>query len=206
MHSTPFPTPDDLPNVDPVTARAAIEALRRISLRHAADVSLSPPSFPGAPRHWDVRLTRTRQRMPLEQWVAEWAKTWRKPSSAKKPKGNPGTPGAPGAPSAKDIDDAGDDDDEDVRADPLEAQANARSISEIPIEQCPWPRVRAALIYRALAGFDCYAYRPAHQQGWVIWDRQPNPWEEARFTPREWAIKHNFLPPDTTPPTGGDAA
>lgn len=203
MHSTPsFPTPDDLPNVDPVTARAAIKALRRIALRHAADVSLSPPAFPGAPQHWVVRLTRTRQRMPLEQWVAEWAKTWRKPSSAKKPKGDQGPSGVP---DAKD-NAAGDDDEEGGRADPREAQANARSIAQIPIEQCPWPRVRAALIYRALAGFDCYAYRPAHQPGWVIWDRQPNPWEEARFTPREWAIKHNFLPPDTTPPTGGDAA
>ncbi len=91
-----------------------------------------------------------------------------------------------------------------TRADPEEAQANARSLAAIPGEQMPWPQVRAALIYRALAGLDTYAYRPANSPRYVIWDRQPNPWQEARFTPREWAIKHGFqVDPDDD---GGTAA
>ncbi len=105
-----------------------------------------------------------------------------------------------------------------TRAEPQEAQANARSIAQIPGEQLPWPAVRAALIYRALAGFDTYAYehrgltaivnalgRNAQPQGqWVIWDRQPNAWEDARFTPRERAVKYGFnVDPDDD---GGTAA
>jgi len=81
---------------------------------------------------------------------------------------------------------------QDVRATAEEAQANARSIAAIPDDQCPWPGVRAALIQRALAGHDCYAYRPAHQPEYVIWDRQLEPWMEARFTPRAWAIRNGF--------------
>jgi hypothetical protein len=88
----------------------------------------------------------------------------------------------------------------------LEAQENARTFAQIPIEQLPWPAVRAALIYRALAGYDCYAYQPAHltwqNPRWVIWDRQPNPYEESRFAPREWAIKHGF---QVDGPEGGAA-
>ena len=86
---------------------------------------------------------------------------------------------------------------------PEEREANARSIWQIPAHQLPWPAVRAALVERALAGYDCYAYRPAHQQQWVIWDRQPDPATEARFSPRRWAIAHGYLPED---PEGGDAA
>lgn len=81
---------------------------------------------------------------------------------------------------------------QDIRATTEEAQANARSITEIPSAQCPWPAVRAALTYRALAGHDCYAYRPAFQPDYVIWDRQPDPATEARFSPRDWAIHNGY--------------
>lgn len=74
-----------------------------------------------------------------------------------------------------------------------EYMSNVRSIAAIPVEQLPWPAVRAALLQRARDGHDTYAYRPAHQPEYVIWDRQPEPWQESRFTPRAWALKHGFL-------------
>lgn len=81
---------------------------------------------------------------------------------------------------------------QNVRATAEEAQANARSIAAIPNDQCPWPGVMAALIQRALSGHDCYAYRPANQQEYVIWDRQPDPATESRFSPCEWARRNGF--------------
>ena len=88
----------------------------------------------------------------------------------------------------------------------LERRSNAISFEEIPEDQLPWLDVRETLIARALAGYDCYAYShgPFYEGGpveYVIWDRQPNPSQESRFTPREWAIQHGFLLPPEEPPT-----
>lgn len=83
----------------------------------------------------------------------------------------------------------------------LERRSNAISFEEIPEDQLPWLDVRETLIARALAGHDCYAYRPAHQREYVIWDRQPDPAQESRFTPREWALQHGFLLPPDEPRT-----
>lgn len=75
----------------------------------------------------------------------------------------------------------------------IENREHALTIAAIPGEQCPWPEVRAALVYRALAGFETYAYQPAHSPTWVVWDRQQNPWQEARFTPLEWGKRYGLL-------------
>ena len=74
---------------------------------------------------------------------------------------------------------------------------NAASFADIPNEQMPWDsmtrsRVKLDLALRALAGQDIYAYRPAHQPDYVIWDRQPDPAQEARFSPRDWARAHGY--------------
>lgn len=81
---------------------------------------------------------------------------------------------------------------------------NAASFVEIPYDQLPWRDVKFALEIRALSGYDCYAY--AHGQRWVIWDRQPEAWQESRFTPCEWAIKHGYTPEELGGSDGGDAA
>lgn len=78
-----------------------------------------------------------------------------------------------------------------------ERMHNAASFVDIPMEQIPGDKmmrhaIKLALKLRALAGHDCYAYRPAHQTEFVIWDRQPDPATESRFTPREWAIRNGF--------------
>jgi len=78
-----------------------------------------------------------------------------------------------------------------------ERMHNAASFVDIPMEQIPGDKmmrhaIKLALKLRALSGHDCYAYRPAHQREFVIWDRQPESWEDARFTPREWAIRNGF--------------
>jgi hypothetical protein len=73
-----------------------------------------------------------------------------------------------------------------------ERMHNAASFTDIPRAQCPWENVRLALELRALSGHDCYAYRPTHQPDYVIWDRQPDPATEARFSPADWAIRNGF--------------
>ena len=73
-----------------------------------------------------------------------------------------------------------------------ERMHNAASFADVPRAQMPWEAVRLALKLRALAGHDCYAYRPAFQAEYVIWDRQPDPATEARFSPREWAIRNGY--------------
>jgi hypothetical protein len=74
-----------------------------------------------------------------------------------------------------------------------ERMHNAATFAEIPRTQCPWENVRLALKVRALAGHDCYAYRPAHQEEYVIWDRQPDPATESRFSPGEWGVRMGYL-------------
>ena len=78
-----------------------------------------------------------------------------------------------------------------------ERMHNAASFVDIPDAQIPGDTmtrtaIKLALKLRALSGHDCYAYRPANQPNYVIWDRQPESWEDARFTPREWAIRNGF--------------
>lgn len=89
-----------------------------------------------------------------------------------------------------------------------ERMHNAVSFIEIPDEQLSgnvWTRraIKLALEIRALSGYDCYAYSPAHQPEWVIWDRQEDPAIEARFSPRQWAINHGYA---VDAPTAGGAA
>ncbi len=74
-----------------------------------------------------------------------------------------------------------------------ERMHNAASFTDIPREQCPWENVRLALKLRALSGHDCYAYRSANQSDYVIWDRQPDPATEARFTPGQWGVMMGYL-------------
>lgn len=78
-----------------------------------------------------------------------------------------------------------------------ERMHNAASFVDIPMEQIPGDKmmrhaIKLALKLRALSGHDCYAYRPANQQDYVIWDRQPDPATESRFSPREWARRNGF--------------
>lgn len=91
-----------------------------------------------------------------------------------------------------------------------ERMDNAASFADIPREQCPWEEVRLALKMRALAGHDCYAYThgpfPDGRVEWVIWDRQPDPAADARFTPREWAIRNGYAVDDDSEPTDGKEA
>ena len=84
-----------------------------------------------------------------------------------------------------------------------ERMHNAASFVDIPMEQIPGDKmmrlqIKLALKLRALSGHDCYAYRPANQREFVIWDRQPDPATESRFTPREWAIRNGFAVSETT--------
>ena len=64
---------------------------------------------------------------------------------------------------------------------------HARSIMAVPEDQMPDEAQRFELIRRALAGQDIYAYTPAQSDRYLIWDRRPNPAQESRFTPEEWA-------------------
>jgi hypothetical protein len=76
-----------------------------------------------------------------------------------------------------------------VEAKSYEAYANARSIEAIPDEQLSDLDARGELIRRALARQEVYAYRPAHQQDWVVWIREGPPSQEMRHYPAEWALK-----------------
>ena len=71
-------------------------------------------------------------------------------------------------------------------------EANIASIMAVPVEQMPWPAVRSKLLAIALAGGEVYAYRPAFHKCYVIWHRQEDPAVDARFTPRDWAIKYGY--------------
>lgn len=81
-------------------------------------------------------------------------------------------------------------------SDQYSIEANLKSIMEIPWEQMPWPAVRLAVLRWAIEGAEVYAYRPAHQPEYVIWHRQAQPWMEARFKPRAWAIRYGYLSAD----------
>lgn len=71
-------------------------------------------------------------------------------------------------------------------------EANIISLISIPLAQCPWPAVRSKLLRIAIEGADIYAYRPAHQREYVIWHRQADPAVDARFSPRQWAIRYGY--------------
>jgi hypothetical protein len=70
-----------------------------------------------------------------------------------------------------------------------EAYQNARSIWAIPDEQLDDLDARGELLRRALSGQGCYAYRPAHQEQWVVWIREGPPSQEMRHHPAEWALR-----------------
>lgn len=74
---------------------------------------------------------------------------------------------------------------------------NLKSLIEIPWEQCPWPAVRLGLLRLAIEGAELYAYRPAHQREWVIWQRQAHPGSESRISPRQWAMRHGYAVDDS---------
>lgn len=73
-----FPTASDLPHLTPAEARAALEQLRRICKRGAAEVYTAAGSHD---TRWNVWLPRTNQRIELQRWASEWLVTWRKPGS-----------------------------------------------------------------------------------------------------------------------------
>jgi hypothetical protein len=80
-----------------------------------------------------------------------------------------------------------------------EREDNAASIRAIPFEELPDSEARAALVRRALAGQDVYAYVPCASDHCVVWVRQDRPDVEARFRPMEWArLWHSGLQPDGT--------
>ena len=70
-----------------------------------------------------------------------------------------------------------------------EAYQNARSIWAIPDSQLDDLDARGELLRRALIGQEVYAYRPAHQEQWVVWIREGAPSKEMRHAPAEWAVK-----------------
>ena len=73
----------------------------------------------------------------------------------------------------------------------LNVECNIRKLLDLPWDQCPWPAVRLRMLRLAIEGAEIYAYRPTHQDKWVIWfplDRD----REARMSPREWAILQGY--------------
>lgn len=70
-----------------------------------------------------------------------------------------------------------------------EAYANALSILAIPHDQLGDDEAHGELLRRALMGQEVYAYKPAHQQQWVVWIRSERPDSEMRWHPSEWALK-----------------
>ena len=72
----------------------------------------------------------------------------------------------------------------------IERQDNARSLMQIPFAQLPLGPARTALIRKALAGGDTYAYTPHGSDRYLIWDRQLSPAVESRFSPEEWSVKY----------------
>lgn len=89
-----------------------------------------------------------------------------------------------------------------------ERMQNAASLSAIPDEQMPgnkWTRhrIKLDLELRALAGQEIYAYRPAHQPEYVIWDNSEHPGADNRYSPRAWALAHGY---DVTSEEADDAA
>lgn len=70
-----------------------------------------------------------------------------------------------------------------------EAYANALSILSIPHDQLADNEAHGELLRRALKGQEVYAYRPAHQEQWVVWIREGSPDREMRHYPAEWALK-----------------
>ena len=77
-------------------------------------------------------------------------------------------------------------------------ETNLLKLLALPWEQCPWPAVRLRMLRLAIEGAEIYAYRPTHQEEWVIWfplDRN----REARMSPRAWALSQGYALPDEQP-------
>lgn len=68
-----------------------------------------------------------------------------------------------------------------------EIAEHVASILAIPDDQLPDADARQALVTMARLGYEVYAYRPVHQPEYVIWIRQEDLGEEARWQPDEWA-------------------
>lgn len=84
-----------------------------------------------------------------------------------------------------------------AQAQQAQTEKNISTILALPWEQCPWPSVRLALLRLAIEGAEVYAYRPAHQREWVIWQRQAHPGSESRISPRQWAMRHGYAVDDS---------
>lgn len=67
-----------------------------------------------------------------------------------------------------------------------EIERNMRDLLSLPWEQCPWPAVRLRMLRLAIEGAEIYAYRPTHQDKWVIWYPRHRG-DDGRMSPREWA-------------------
>ncbi len=91
-----------------------------------------------------------------------------------------------------------------------QVEYNIKSLLAVPWEACPWPAVRLALLRIAIEGAELYAYTHGpYGDGtveWVIWHRQARPDVEARFSPRQWAIKYGYFSADEEEPDGDEAS
>ena len=78
-------------------------------------------------------------------------------------------------------------------------ETNLLKLLALPWEQCPWPAVRLRMLRLAIEGAEIYAYRPTHQEEWVIWfplDRNREGRQEARMSPRAWALLQGYALPN----------
>ena len=64
---------------------------------------------------------------------------------------------------------------------------HAASILAIPDDQLPDADARAALVRRAQAGDEVYAYRPFGSPNFVLWVRPEHAWQDGRWQPSEYA-------------------
>lgn len=67
-----------------------------------------------------------------------------------------------------------------------EAEENARSILDVPLDQLPDGPARAFLLSEAMAGKDVNAYRPIGSTQWNVWYGPLAPRYDARSTAANW--------------------
>ena len=76
-------------------------------------------------------------------------------------------------------------------------ECNLRKLLDLPWDQCPWPAVRLRMLRLAIEGAEIYAYRPTHQEAWVIWyPLDEDGKRDGRMSPRQWAILHGYAVPE----------
>jgi len=78
-----------------------------------------------------------------------------------------------------------------VRPADSEAQQNAQSIRDIPLDVFPDGPARRMCIERAGGGEEIYAYRPVAAD-WVIWHYRGNWNEDCRLSPEAWARREGY--------------